>query len=106
MAESGAVESGAIESEAGEAGAGRAGVLRRLLRSPLTLAGLVVTLVFLVLAIIGPWISPYDPSAVSDAATAAPSAAHWLGTTQNGQDVYSQMLYGARASMVVGLGSA
>ena len=78
----------------------------RLLRAPLTLTGLVITLIFVVLAVIGPWISPYNPSAVSNATTAAPSFAHWLGTTQNGQDVLSQMLYGARASMLVGLGAA
>lgn len=78
----------------------------RLLRSPLTLSGLVIVLVFLVLAVIAPWISPYDPSAVSDTTLAGPSASHWLGTTQNGQDVLSQMLYGARASMLVGVGSA
>src|SRR5882757_2336583 len=89
-----------------EGSVGPARLWLRLLRSPLTLAGLVITLIFVVLAIIGPWISPYDPSAVSDAATAAPSASHWLGTTQNGQDILSQMLYGARASMLVGIGAA
>jgi oligopeptide/dipeptide ABC transporter ATP-binding protein len=94
------------ESESGEPAESRNGLPRRLLRSPLTLTGLVITLIFVVLAIIGPWIAPYDPSAVSDASLAGPSAAHWLGTTQNGQDVLSQMLYGARASMIVGLGAA
>jgi oligopeptide/dipeptide ABC transporter ATP-binding protein len=94
------------ETESGASVESRDGLRRRLLHSPLTLTGLVITLVFVVLAIIGPWISPYDPSAVSDAALAPPSAAHWLGTTQNGQDVFSQMLYGARASMIVGLGAA
>ncbi|MFC0436681.1 dipeptide/oligopeptide/nickel ABC transporter permease/ATP-binding protein [Kutzneria buriramensis] len=78
----------------------------RALRSPLTLTGVVITLIFCVLAVIGPWIAPYDPSAVTDAATAPPSFDHWLGTTQNGQDILSQMLYGAQASMFVGLGSA
>jgi peptide/nickel transport system permease protein len=78
----------------------------RALRSPLTLTGVVITLIFCVLAVIGPWIAPYDPSAVTDAATAPPSFEHWLGTTQNGQDILSQMLYGAQASMFVGLGSA
>jgi oligopeptide/dipeptide ABC transporter ATP-binding protein len=94
------------EAGSGESAEVRAGLLRRLLHSPLTLSGLVITLIFVVLAVIGPWISPYNPSAVSDAALASPSAAHWLGTTQNGQDILSQMLYGARASMLVGLGAA
>jgi peptide/nickel transport system permease protein len=78
----------------------------RAFRSPLTMAGGILTLIFIVLAIIGPFIAPYDPSAVSNSATAAPSMAHWLGTTQNGQDVLSQMLYGAQVSMFVGVGSA
>ncbi len=81
--------------ESGESGESRNGLRRRLLHSPLTLTGLVITLVFVVLAIIGPWISPYDPSAVGDAALAGPSAAHWLGTTQNGQDVFSQISAGS-----------
>jgi oligopeptide/dipeptide ABC transporter ATP-binding protein len=92
------------ETEPVEPPAGR--LWLRALRSPLTLTGVVITLVFLVLAVIGPWIAPYDPSAVSDAATAPPSFDHWLGTTQNGQDILSQMLYGAQASMFVGFGSA
>lgn len=78
----------------------------RLLRSPLTLTGLVIVLIFVVLAVVAPWISPYDPSSVSDTTLAGPSGSHWLGTTQNGQDVLSQMLYGARASMLVGIGAA
>ncbi|MBM9510275.1 dipeptide/oligopeptide/nickel ABC transporter permease/ATP-binding protein [Streptomyces sp. KK5PA1] len=89
-----------------ESSAGPARLWLRLLRSPLTLSGVIIVLIFVVLAIIAPWISPYDPSAVSDTTLAGPSAAHWLGTTQNGQDVLSQMLYGARASMFVGIGAA
>ncbi|QUQ66107.1 dipeptide/oligopeptide/nickel ABC transporter permease/ATP-binding protein [Kutzneria sp. CA-103260] len=92
------------ETEQVEPEAGR--LWARALRKPLTLTGVIITLVFVVLAVIGPWIAPYDPSAVSDAATAPPSFAHWLGTTQNGQDILSQMLFGAQASIVVGLGSA
>jgi peptide/nickel transport system permease protein len=90
------------------AGAGRFARLRglRVLRSPLTMAGAIVTAIFILLAIFGPLIAPYDPSQVSNAATAAPSAAHWLGTTQNGQDILSQMLYGAQVSVFVGFAAA
>jgi len=95
------------EAEApGESSGGPNRLWLRLLRSPLTLSGLVIVLIFLVLAVVAPWISPYDPSAVSDTTLVGPSASHWLGTTQNGQDVLSQMLYGARASMLVGVGAA
>ncbi|MCU1527115.1 MAG: oligopeptide/dipeptide transporter, ATPase subunit [Frondihabitans sp.] len=76
------------------------------LRAPRTLVGVIITVFFLVLAIFGPLLAPYDPSQVSNATTAAPSLAHLLGTTQTGQDVLSQMLYGARVSMLVGVGSA
>jgi oligopeptide/dipeptide ABC transporter ATP-binding protein len=96
-----------MEAQASEAAprASRRAWLRALGR-PLTATGVIITIFFAVVAIIGPWLAPYDPSAVSDAATAAPSAAHWLGTTQNGQDIFSQMLYGARVSMFVGVGAA
>jgi peptide/nickel transport system permease protein len=89
-----------------EVSGGPARLWLRLLRAPLTLTGLVITLVFVVLAVIGPWIAPDNPSAISNATTAAPSLSHLLGTTQTGQDIMSQMLYGARASMLVGLGAA
>src|SRR3954466_1269816 len=78
----------------------------RAFRRPWTLTGIVIVLIFLVLAIIGPWISPYDPSAVSKAALQPPSPEHWLGTTQTGQDILSQMLYGTQVSMIVGVCAA
>jgi peptide/nickel transport system permease protein len=78
----------------------------RALKRPWTLTGAIIVLFFCVLAIIGPWLAPYDPSAVSNATLAGPSAQHWLGTTQTGQDILSQMLYGTRVSMIVGVGAA
>ncbi|MGN6126260.1 MAG: dipeptide/oligopeptide/nickel ABC transporter permease/ATP-binding protein [Humibacter sp.] len=75
----------------------------RAFRRPWTLTGVIVVAIFCVLAIIGPWIAPYDPSAVSRATLQPPSAEHWLGTTQTGQDIFSQMLYGTQVSMLVGV---
>jgi peptide/nickel transport system permease protein len=52
---------------------------------------------FVLAAIIGPFVTPYDPSYQNPSqalSMAAPSAAHWLGTTQSGQDVLSQLLAG------------
>ena len=66
------------------------------------LVGLGMIGVFVLLAIIGPMIAPYDPSAIGPDTLAAPSAAHLLGTTETGQDVLSQLLVGARATLVVG----
>ena len=60
--------------------------------------------VFLLIAIIGPAIAPYDPSATTNAlAAAGPSAAHLLGTTSTGQDILSQLLVGLRSSILLGV---
>jgi peptide/nickel transport system permease protein len=71
-------------------------------RSKKILVGLIIVGFFAVIAVIGPLIAPYDPSAIGPDVLQAPSAAHWFGTTQNGQDVLSQVLVGARTTMVVG----
>jgi peptide/nickel transport system permease protein len=67
------------------------------------LVGMIILGFFILMAIIGPWIAPYDPSAVSRESLAPPSAAHWLGTTNTGQDILSQLLVGTQGVMVVGL---
>lgn len=71
-----------------------------------TLVGLILVSFFIVLAIIGPIIAPYGGAAVSYDYLQPPSPAHWFGTTQTGQDVFSQVLEGARISVVVGLTAA
>ena len=73
------------------------------LRNTKAMTGLVLLAVFTVLAVIGSWISPYDPSALSAATMSPPSAQHWLGTTNLGQDILSQILVGTRGVMIVGL---
>lgn len=57
-------------------------------------------------AIFAPLIAPYDPLAlnIEDRLT-APDASHWLGTDQGGRDVLSRILFGARASLSVGIGA-
>jgi peptide/nickel transport system permease protein len=73
-------------------------------RSPKVLIGLGLMLVFLILAIIGPWITPYNPSATLSTTTSfpqPPSAAHLLGTTQQQQDVLSQLIVGGRSTILV-----
>jgi peptide/nickel transport system permease protein len=73
----------------------------RLPRSPKVLVGLVIELFFLVLTVIGPWIAPYNPSYNGFVQNLPPSAKHWLGTTALGEDIFSQLLNGARATIVV-----
>ncbi|AGL19741.1 ABC transporter permease [Actinoplanes sp. N902-109] len=67
------------------------------------LTGIVILGIYVLFAIIGPWVAPYDPDARSEDLVQGPSASHWLGTTHLGQDVLSQLLDGTRTVMVVGL---
>jgi peptide/nickel transport system permease protein len=64
--------------------------------------GLIILSVYVLFAIIGPWIAPYDPDARGNALIQPPSGDHWLGTTHLGQDVFSQLLIGTRSVMFVG----
>lgn len=73
------------------------------LRNGKAITGLVILGFFAVLAVIGEWIAPYDPSAVSPDILQPPSGAHWFGTTHLGQDILSQVLVGTRGVLVVGL---
>lgn len=75
----------------------------RFLANGKALVGLVILGSYVLLAVVGPWLAPYDPSARGDDLVAAPSAAHWFGTTHLGQDILSQVLVGTRSVMLVGL---
>ncbi|WP_246955433.1 dipeptide/oligopeptide/nickel ABC transporter permease/ATP-binding protein [Brachybacterium sp. Marseille-Q7125] len=66
-------------------------------------AGLVIVIIFVLIAIFGPMITPYGPRASGPEILSGPSAKHWFGTTQLGQDVFSQFVHGARVSLLVGL---
>jgi peptide/nickel transport system permease protein len=81
----------------------RFGALRRLpLKAKL---GGALLGVFVVVAVIGPWIAPYDPAATiaGQQLPAGPTGSHLLGTTATGQDVLSQLLTGTRSTVVLGL---
>jgi peptide/nickel transport system permease protein len=76
----------------------------RFFRRPAAVGGLVVIVVFVAAAILAPLVAPYDPVATSwSAIRKAPSAAHWMGTDENGRDVLSRVLFGARASLLAGV---
>jgi peptide/nickel transport system permease protein len=64
--------------------------------------GSCIVLFFILVAIIGPFMLPYNPMALSPVIKAPPSAAHWLGTANSGQDVFSQVIYGTRSSIFWG----
>ncbi len=83
----------------------RFAALRRLFANrPATILAVAVVVLFVAIALLAPWIAPYDPLAQSYLRiNAYPSAEHWLGTDQFGRDVLSRLLYGARNSLIFGL---
>lgn len=77
---------------------------RRLRRRKGAMVGLVVLILFVLIAIFAALIAPYDPAAQSWAAVRkAPSAAHWFGTDEVGRDVLARVMFGARASLLAGV---
>jgi peptide/nickel transport system permease protein len=77
---------------------------RRFRRRPAAVAGLVVVLLFILVAAFAPLLAPYNPVATSwTAIRKAPSLVHWMGTDENGRDVLSRVIVGARASLLAGV---
>jgi len=73
------------------------------LRSGKSLTGLVILGFFTLAGIVGPWVAPFQPNRIYPAdSLQGPSLRHLLGTTQLGQDLFSQLLVGTRGVMVVG----
>lgn len=84
-------------------------VLRQIVRTKQGMFGVVILVVFIVVAVFGNWIAPQDPNAASSFSSnilASPSSAHWLGTDENGRDVLSELILGTRTSMLVGFVAA
>ncbi|MGA9869037.1 MAG: ABC transporter permease [Acetobacteraceae bacterium] len=78
--------------------------LRLFLGRKLAVFGLVVIVFVVLVAVFAPLVAPYDPIATSwTAIRKAPSWAHWMGTDQNGRDVLSRVIFGARASLLAGV---
>jgi len=81
---------------------GRLGYFVR--RNPRVLLGGVVVLLLILLAVLAPAITPYDPTEVDPSqGLQAPSLKHWMGTDDLGRDVLTRVLWGARVSLSVGL---
>ncbi len=80
-------------------------VVRRILRNPLAITGLVVLVLAIVLAVFANVLAPYEPTLTRlDQAFAPPgTAGHLLGTDDLGRDVVSRIMFGLRASLHVGL---
>jgi ABC-type dipeptide/oligopeptide/nickel transport system permease subunit len=96
----------ATEFAAAEAGTSGQSRLRSALRSGKLMAGVVILAIFVLVAILGPLLVSKDPSELSSATLQPPSGAHWLGTTQTGQDIFAQLVISTRISMLVGFVAA
>ena len=82
----------------------RSRALRRLRRRPMAVAGLTVASLFVLMALFAPLIAPYDPAATNfSSVLQGPSAAHIMGTDDLGRDVFSRVVFGARASLEAGV---
>jgi peptide/nickel transport system permease protein len=98
------------ESELTKAGARFDGTWTQLrffaTRHPLGAVGAVIMAVFVLAAIFADWIVAFDPlSTNASISLAPPSAQHWLGADFMGRDMFSRIVYGARISLAVGIGS-
>ncbi|MDB5894886.1 MAG: D-ala-D-ala transporter subunit [Rhodoferax sp.] len=75
---------------------------RRLLRNPMTVAGVAVVAVLLLVALFAPWIATHNPLDQNlKQALQAPSSAHWFGTDEYGRDVFSRLVHGSRISLYI-----
>ena len=79
--------------------------IRLVKEKPLGTVGGIITLILLLTGIFAPWLAPYSPTALSGTRLLPPSAHFLLGTDDLGRDLLSRIIYGARISVVVGLGA-
>lgn len=76
----------------------------KLKRNPMTMVGITILLVMIVLSLVVPILSPYDPNKIHIVERFhPPSATHWFGTDEVGRDVLTRILYGSRLSLGVGI---
>ena len=80
--------------------------MRAIRRSPLVVTGAGLVLCVAVVAVLAPVLSPFDPRALAGDALQPPSARHLLGTNNLGQDIASQVIWGARTSLTLAAGAA
>jgi peptide/nickel transport system permease protein len=79
---------------------------RALLRNRRALIGGCIFVFFCAVALLAPLLVPDSPSSIAFVPNLPPSSHHLLGTTVNGQDIFSQLIWGARASLFIGLVAA
>ncbi|QMU95912.1 ABC transporter permease [Microbacterium esteraromaticum] len=77
--------------------------VRRNRPNALTIGAIITVGLFALAALLAPVIAPIDPFAISNDILEPPSASHWLGTDDVGKDLFSQIVYGARVSLFIGI---
>ncbi len=71
-------------------------------RNPLAMLGLIILLLLVVMAVFAPIISPHDPlSGNLPDRLLPPSSQFWLGTDENGRDIFSRIVFGARTTLYI-----
>ena len=85
----------------------RPGMLARvgsvILSNRKALVGVIILAAIVVTAVFAPVLAPYDPNATVGPPGAPPSHAFWLGTTSQGQDILSQLIWGSRETLIIGI---
>jgi peptide/nickel transport system permease protein len=77
--------------------------VKKFLANKGAVVGAVVLIVFVLAALLAPWIAPHDPLKANFLAVRkAPSLIYWLGTDELGRDLFSRLLWGARSSLLAG----
>jgi peptide/nickel transport system permease protein len=85
------------------------GALQRLLRDPFAILGALIVLAFVLVALFAPLLAPYEPAGaqwgnqITPSDVPGPSEDHLLGLDAFGSDLYTQLLYGARQSLLIGV---
>ncbi len=81
-------------------------VFKRLFKNKTAVIGMIVIAIFVIIAIIGPLIAPYDYAEMNTAIkNQTPSAEHWLGTDDMGRDILSRIIVGTRYTLILGIGA-
>jgi len=77
--------------------------LRIFLGRGIVIFGMVFVLLFIIIAVFGPWLAPYPPNDISPDRLQNPGWSHWLGTDEFGRDSLSRLIIGSRNSLMVGV---
>jgi peptide/nickel transport system permease protein len=79
-------------------------IWRQFSKNRMAVAALAAVLLLFAVAAAAPWLTSHSPTAYDlDSILKPPSAAHWLGTDEEGRDVFARMVFGTRVSLTVGL---